>query len=444
MTADTQPFATAGADGVLAPRPPGSGRPPVIPDLHRWPDLARPRTAAVRSAAARALLRHAAGRAGLCVELPGGRCYGVRSAPVLRVRREGDFFRRLGRDGNIGFGEAYLAGDWDSPDLPELLTALARQVGTLIPAPLQALRRFHDARRPAAEDNTRAGARRNVARHYDLSNELFRVFLDPTLSYSAALTPDGGTPPPAWDAPGLAAAQRHKIDRLLDAVGVRPGTELLEIGTGWGELAIRAAARGARVTTITLSGEQAALARRRAADAGLAGRIDVRVQDYRDTRGRYPAIVSVEMIEAVGERWWPDYFTALDRLLAPGGAVGLQAILMPHDRMLASRACHTWIQKYVFPGGLVPSVAAIEQTLARHTRLRTQARLHFGADYARTLRSWRQRFLAGREQIRALGFDEVFLRLWEFYLAYSEAGFRAGYLDVAQFLLRRSHGPAAG
>jgi cyclopropane-fatty-acyl-phospholipid synthase len=435
-------------DQRAAPAAPAAGSPPLDPA--RWPDLVPPRPAPVRAGVARALLRHVADRVGIRVELPGGgRSFGPRTAAVLEIRREADFFRRIGRDGKIGFGEAYLAGDWDSPELVGVLTALARQVATLVPPKLQALRRLYDQRQPEAEENTRRGARHNVARHYDLSNELFAVFLDPTMTYSSALAPDGAEPPEVWDGAGLAAAQQNKIDRLLDSVRVRTGTRLLEIGTGWGELALRAAARGANVTSLTLSAEQAQLARRRVAEAGLGHAADIRVQDYRDVTGRFDAIVSVEMIEAVGERWWPTYFTAIDRLLAPGGCVGLQAILMPHDRLLASRNSYTWMHKYVFPGGLLPSVTAIEQVLARHTALRITARRHFGADYARTLRSWRERFRAGRDRVPALGFDEVFLRMWEFYLAYCEAGFRARYLDVAQFVLRRPAGhpqlePSAG
>ncbi|MBV9099099.1 MAG: class I SAM-dependent methyltransferase, partial [Frankiaceae bacterium] len=235
----------------------------------------------------------------------------------------------------------------------------------------------------------------------------------------------------------LAAAQRRKIDRLLDITSVGAGTRVLEIGTGWGELAIRAAQRGACVTTLTLSSEQATLAAKRAADAGVTGSIDIRLQDYRDVDGTYDAIVSVEMIEAVGEKWWPTYFRTLDERLAPGGAVGLQAILMPHDRMLASKSSWSWINKYIFPGGIIISEQAIEDLLAAHTSLRIDGRLHFGASYAETLRRWRETFVAAAGQVESLGFDRTFRRMWEMYLAYSEAGFRAGYLDVGQFLLRR-------
>jgi cyclopropane-fatty-acyl-phospholipid synthase len=237
----------------------------------------------------------------------------------------------------------------------------------------------------------------------------------------------------------LAQAQRRKIDRLLDEARVGPGCRLLEIGTGWGELAIRAGQRGATVRTVTISARQHELAARRVAEAGLAARVSVELRDYRDVDGEFDAICSVEMIEAVGERYWDTYFAQLDRSLAPGGRVALQSITMPHDRMLASRHTYTWIQKYIFPGGLIPSVTAIEDSLARRTRLRVVNRADFGAHYARTLRIWQHRlFLARQGEADALGFDEVFRRMWLFYLCYAEAGFRAGYLDVSQLTLERA------
>jgi len=242
----------------------------------------------------------------------------------------------------------------------------------------------------------------------------------------------------AYPAAGdLAEAQHRKIDRLLDRAGVGPGCRVLEIGTGWGELAIRAARRGATVRTITISTEQRAFAARRVAEAGLADRVRVELRDYRDLDGRFDAICSVEMLEAVGERYWDGYFAALDRHLAPGGRIGLQTITMAHDRMLATRDTYTWIQKYIFPGGLLPSVTAIGDSLAR-TTLRITGREDFGAHYAETLRIWRERFGAQADRVASLGFDEVFNRMWTFYLCYSEAGFRAGYIDVSQLTLGRT------
>ena len=347
----------------------------------------------------------------------------------MAVHNPEAFFARLGLSGKIGFGESYMAGEWSSTDLVSVLEALARQADSLVPRPLQFLRRWYDDRQPIAEDNDRPGAARNIVRHYDLSNDLFATFLDESMSYSAALFTDEQTT--------LAEAQTQKIDRLLDATGVQRGTRLLEIGTGWGELALRAAQRGARVTSLTLSKEQAVLARQRVAAMGLASAVDVRVQDYRDAIGSYDSIISVEMVEAVGERWWPTYFRTLDRCLAPGGRIGMQAITMAHERLLATKSSWTWIHKYIFPGGLIPSERAVQETLAECTSLGVVDRMSFGQSYATTLASWRERFAEREADVDRLGFDETFRRMWSFYLAYSEAGFRSGYLDVVQLVLTR-------
>ena len=399
--------------------------------LERWPDMAPPPPAPIRAALARAAMRRIAHRAGLRVELPDGTHLGPDDGPVIRVSSPDAFFTRLGRDGKIGFGEAFMAGEWGAPDLAAAIEPLAREIDSLIPRWLQRLRGVYDARQPAGEDNDRDGARSNIRRHYDLSNELFALFLDETMTYSSALFDDIATE-------SLATAQHRKIDRLLDQAGVAADCRVLEIGTGWGELAIRAARRGAAVTTITLSEEQASLAVERARAAGVAGLVDVRLCDYRDVDGTYDAIVSVEMIEAVGERWWPTYFEVLDKRLAVGGRVGLQAIVMPHQRMLAARRSYSWINKYVFPGGIIPSVKAIEGIVAKRTSLRITDALHFGSSYAETLRRWHERFTSATEAVNALGFDQTFRRMWAFYLAYCEAGFRAGYLDVAQFTMTKA------
>lgn len=405
-------------------------------DPGRWPDVAAVPAARVRAAVASALLRRIAGRVAVRIVFPGGRVLGD-AGPVLHVRRPEAFLARLGAGGLIGFGEAYQAGDWDADDLVGLLTVLAADLPALVPPRLQWLRRFHGARAPGPDANTRDGARRNIERHYDLSNDLFALFLDPSMTYSAGLFEDPATASSA----DLEAAQHRKIDRLLDRTGVGPGSRLLEIGTGWGELAIRAARRGASVVTVTLSRQQQVLAERRAAAAGVGHRVEVRLRDYRELPGtgeRYDAIVSVEMIEAIGARLWPDYVAALDRLLAPGGRVGLQAITMPHQRMLATRDTYTWIQKYVFPGGLLPSETALDEALAGHSRLAVLDRCSFGPHYATTLRLWRERFTAQAAQVAALGFDATFQRTWLLYLAYCEAGFAAGYLDVCQLILGRT------
>ncbi|MFF0433829.1 class I SAM-dependent methyltransferase [Streptomyces sp. NPDC004327] len=414
-------------------------------DAERWPDVARlPRASAVRTAVARTLVDRALARLPIRSAVPRGDRSPAAPAdtpvglPTLTLHEPQAFYRRIGADGLIGFGESYMAGEWDSDDLVGLLTVLARHVDDLAPAPLRRLRGAWVHGRPRDDRNSLEGARRNIHRHYDLSNELFALFLDPGLTYSSAVF--DSLPASFAD---LTAAQHRKIDRLLDLARVGPGTRLLEIGTGWGELALRAAARGARVRTITLSDEQRALAQERIRAAGYADRVDVELLDYRQASGRYDAVVSVEMIEAVGPEYWPDYFGALRGLLAPGGRAVLQAITMPHDRMLDTARTHTWISKYVFPGGLIPSREAI----ARHGCAAGLGVVHdagYGEHYAETLRLWREKFLGEREAVEDLGFDRVFRRMWEFYLGYAEAGFRAGYLDVRQLVLTEATGQERG
>jgi cyclopropane-fatty-acyl-phospholipid synthase len=420
---------------TLAPQHP-SQRP--APDaVAAWPGLdgvpSGLRTA-VSARVARSIFEAAVDRLDVTVHLVeagGDRTLG-RGGPAMTVHRPDELYARVGRDGLIGFGEAYLTGAWDARDLTAFLTVLAADVADLVPRPLQRLRPLVARRTPRAHRTTTGRTRDLIAHHYDLSNDLFRLFLDESLSYSSALF-DGD---PAED---LHPAQLRKIDRLLDVTGVGPGSRVLEIGTGWGELAIRAAARGATVRSVTLSSEQQVLARERVAAAGLADRVDVELRDYRHVTGdRYDVVLSVEMVEAVGHDYWPTYFRTIDRLLAPGGRAGIQAILMPHDRMLATRGSFTWINKYIFPGGFLPSAEAIDEVTARHTSLRVTDRLGFGPDYAETLRRWDDAFVAGAEAVRELGFDETFLRMWHFYLCYSRAGFASGYLDVQQLLLERS------
>ncbi|MEU6857599.1 cyclopropane-fatty-acyl-phospholipid synthase family protein [Glycomyces sp. NPDC046736] len=399
-------------------------------DPRRWPDVARAPHAPLRAGIASTLMRRIAGRVPLRVETPNG-SVGPEGLPLLRLHRPQTFLNRIGTGGLIGFGEAYQARDWDTDDLPRLLTALAAHIDTLVPAPLQRLRKPFARRGPRTEDNTRANARRNIAEHYDLSDDLFALFLDPTMTYSAALF---GGAEGTWD--DLAEAQRRKIDRLLDRTDVGPGTRVLEIGTGWGELATRAAERGATVHTITLSENQLRRAKALATERGVAQHITAELRDYRDLdpARRYDAVLSVEMIEAVGERYWPEYFATLHRSLAPGGKIGLQAITMRHDRMKATRGGYTWIHKYIFPGGIIPSLPAIEQH-THHAGLRITDQLAFGRDYARTLKLWRERFTAQSHRLATLGFDDTFRRTWEFYLAYSQAGFATDYLDVRQLIL---------
>lgn len=406
-------------------------------DASRWPDVANPPRRPMRAAIAARLVKRMLAGVPVTVLGPDRRRLGGGGPddPTLHLHHPGAFYERLGSNGLIGFGESYMAGDWSSDDLAGVLTVLAARMSTLVPAPLQRFRSVAMPRRPRTDANTAAGARRNIQRHYDLSNDLFATFLDPTMSYSSALF-DAGSPLGGQD---LQRAQQRKVDRLLDVTGVKPGSTVLEIGTGWGELSLRAAARGARVTTVTLSGEQAALARMRISEAGLADRVDVQELDYRDVAGTYDCVVSVEMIEAIGSDQWDEYFARVEHLLSPGGRFGLQSITMGHERMLASARTYTWILKYIFPGGQIPSTRAIDESATR-AGLRTESTLMFGPDYAETLRRWRDTFESHAERVDALGFDEVFRRMWSLYLAYSEAGFRSGYLDVAQIVMRKPGG----
>jgi cyclopropane-fatty-acyl-phospholipid synthase len=424
-----------------------------------WPGLFDVPRVPVHAAIARRVAKAAFTSLPITLSFPDGTRWGT-GGPRLDIVRPEAFFARLGADGLIGFGEAWMTGDltaggWIVPtpydpmmgpsaaaaeeanaatdELAAALGILAQRMSMLVPRSLQRLRHAWQSRPPSTEENTPTGARENIHRHYDLSNDLFELFLDPTLTYSAA-----------WYEPGddLQAAQLRKIDGILDLARVRPGMHVLEIGTGWGGLATRAATqRGARVTTITLSEQQKELTDRRIAAGGLADRVEVLLEDYRHHANRkpdtYDAVVSVEMIEAVGERYWPDYFTAVDRVLVDGGRMGLQAITMAHERLLATRNGYTWVHKYVFPGGTLPSTTAIDEVVKHHTSLRIQETRRLGLSYVPTLQEWRHRFNARLPEVRDLGFDETFIRMWNFYLAYSEAGFAAEYLDDLQIGLRR-------
>ena len=369
---------------------------------------------------AQALFETAVNRLDVTVHI-GNETFG-RGGPVMVVSRPEEFYLRLGRDQLIGFGEAYLTGAWDAEDLGGFLTVLAARIQHLIPEPLQKLRALVVRRPPENELSSAENSPDNIAHHYDLSNDLFELFLDPTLSYSSALFPPDRLEGSATR-DDLETAQVRKIERLLDQAGVTAGSRVLEIGSGWGELAIRAARRGATVRTITLSTEQKALADQRIAAAGVADRVVVELCDYRDVAGAFDAVLSVEMVEAVGWQFWQTYFETIDRVLAPRGRAAIQAITMPHDRMLATRNTYTWINKYIFPGGFLPSVKVMDEITRRHTGLRMVEGLSMGASYAETLRLWDRTFLAASERVLDLGFDHIFLRMWHFYLVYTRAGF---------------------
>ena len=353
-------------------------------------------------------------------------------APVARldVADWGVFGATL-RRGDIGFAEAFIDGRWSSPDLAQLLTVIARNRAAIERAVYGGFwGQLAYRLRHAFNANTRRGSRRNIAAHYDLGNDFYALWLDPSMTYSSALFEGDAVQP-------LAAAQAAKYRRILERLAPRPGDHILEIGCGWGALAEMAARDfGCRVTGLTLSEEQHAYAEARMHRAGVADRVDIAFRDYRDERGTYDHIVSIEMYEAVGERFWPTYFGAIGKRLKPGGRAMVQAITIADSLFERYRASTDFIQQYVFPGGMLASPARFRAEVDR-AGLRVEAELAFGASYAETLRRWRGAFKSRLPEMRALGYEERFLRTWEFYLAYCEAGFASGCTDVHHFEIAR-------
>jgi cyclopropane-fatty-acyl-phospholipid synthase len=420
------------------------------------PRLAAPAAQALRwLALAHLRAVWAAGRVDL--ELPSGQWVRIggpgRADASARVHDDRLFLRLLLR-GELGAGESFVAGEWSSADLVGLLRVFLRASRARgLESPLTRLARLPALARYRRSANTVAGSRRNIHAHYDLGNDFYRLFLDEeTLAYSCALwqppvpagaalagaAPAAATPAaaaPAAAAPSLADAQRAKLERLCDWLAPSPRDHLLEIGCGWGGMAIHAArTRGCRVTAITVSREQHRLAAERVAAAGLADRVSVQYRDYRGALGTFDKIVSIEMLEAVGYEYLPAYFAACAQALAPGGRFALQSITMPDERFEAYRRSVDWMQTYVFPGSLIPSLGAIARAAAA-AGLAIERSADIGADYAPTLRAWRERFVAALPRVRALGFDEPFVRTWLMYLAFSEAAFAERTLRNHQLLL---------
>ena len=336
--------------------------------------------------------------------------------------------RRLALGGDVGFAEAYVDGDWTSPDLVALLRLAARNVEPLRAAMRgAAFFRWAGRLRHFMRANTRRGSRRNIAAHYDLGNDFFALWLDATMQYSSALWTE--------DTPDLEAAQAFKLHRIVDLLDLNGAESVLEIGCGWGALATYLAQSGnARVTAITVSPAQLAFARARTPSIG---RFDFRLQDYRDVSGRFDRIVSVEMLEAVGEARWPQYFQTIAQSLKAGGRGVLQTITIDEAYYESYRRNPDFIQKHVFPGGFLPSKSALAAQIER-AGLRILDRSSFGPSYARTLAEWRKRFHSRWPEAAALGFDDRFRRLWDYYLAYCEAGFAEGTIDVT--LVSIAHG----
>ena len=358
------------------------------------------------------------------IRLPDGasRLFGEGEHGVtLHVHDEAMFAQVLAR-GDIGLAEAYLDGAWDSSDVTGLLALLARNRAVLKKAVYGSWRRLLAARvRHWLNRNSRTGSKRNIMAHYDLGNDFYRLWLDPSMSYSSALYR-------AVDDGGLETAQRAKYRRILRRLRAEAGQSVLEIGCGWGGFAELAVSEGLAVTGLTLSPAQLAWASARVPQA------DLRLQDYRDTREQFDHVVSIEMFEAVGERWWPTYFRSVAQALKPGGRAVIQSITIRDDLFAEYRKGTDFIQQYIFPGGMLPSRAAFRAAAARQG-LAVRSEYAFGNDYARTLAEWRQAFEANWPQIAALGFDEQFHRLWRLYLSYCEAGFLAGNIDVVHFEL---------
>jgi cyclopropane-fatty-acyl-phospholipid synthase len=336
--------------------------------------------------------------------------------------RDAGFYRQAIFGGEIGMGEAYMDGRWSSPDLVSLVRLGVRNAARL---DAHGWLRWIDRLRHLWRDNTVAGSRENIRRHYDLSNDFFGLWLDPTMMYSAALWERGDET--------LSEAQTQKLDRACRQIDLREGDHLLEVGAGWGTLAIHAAQSfGCRVTTTTISREQYEMAQERIAAAGLRGRVELLLEDYRELRGKFDKAVSIEMFEAVGFKHYDAFFGKLQSLLRPGAPFLLQTITMNERQFPRYIEGTDWIQKYIFPGGELSSVAEIEKSLKRTGPYRLMERREFGLDYARTLREWRAAFRAQLERVRELGFDERFCRMWDYYLAYCEGAFLEGYIGVSQ------------
>jgi cyclopropane-fatty-acyl-phospholipid synthase len=338
--------------------------------------------------------------------------------------------------GETGGGEAYMDGLWSSPDLAALLRLVAVNRSALALStgwwrvPAQVPRTLaHRARR-----NTKTQSRKNISAHYDLGNDFYRLFLDETMTYSSAVfaSPDQS----------LADAQRNKYRLIAEGAGLKAGMHVLEIGSGWGGFALYAAGElGCRVTSITISREQHALARQRVQAAGLQDLVDIQLRDYREIGGTYDAIVSIEMLEAVGAEYFATFFEACDRALVPGGRLSLQSITFPDAAYETQRRGANWIQTYIFPGGLCPSLAVIERATARTSLLMASVN-DIAASYVLTLRAWRTRFLGQLPAVRSMGFDDRFIRMWEYYLALSETGFATGISQDLQIVFEKRRGMA--
>ncbi|WP_137701886.1 SAM-dependent methyltransferase [Marimonas lutisalis] len=359
------------------------------------------------------------------------RAEGAKPGPVAEVHvHNPDTFSRLIREGDLGFCDAYLEGWWSTPDLQAFLDLLNAGNEDLYRGfPGQALIRAYERLRHWLNSNSKPQAKKNISYHYDLGNAFYRLWLDETMTYSSAIFATGQE--------SLEAAQTAKYAAMVDQMGVKPGDHVLEIGCGWGGFAEYAAKeRGLRVTGLTISEEQLKYARDRIEKAGLSDMVELRMQDYRDETGRYDGIASIEMFEAVGEKYWPVYFGKLRDCLKPGARATLQIITIHEARFDMYRKSVDFIQKYIFPGGMLPSKTALQEQVA-HAGLRAQGMIEFGESYSQTLRRWHQSFNEKWNEISDMGFDERFHRMWNFYLASCAAAFHGGNCDVVQITVEK-------
>jgi cyclopropane-fatty-acyl-phospholipid synthase len=341
-----------------------------------------------------------------------------------------NFAWRLMRGGDVGIAEAYLRGEWDTPDLTQFLYIFCVNYDHMLPMFEQkTIVRVVQTVQHWLKRNTRGQAKRNIYAHYDIGNAFYKSWLDSSMTYSSALFEDGVS--------DLTAAQENKYRRLAEAINLQSGQRVLEIGCGWGGFAEFAAKTyDVKVVGLTISREQQDFAQRRMFEAGLNERVEIRFQDYRDERDQYDRIASIEMIEAVGEEFWPNYFSQLRDRLLPQGLAGIQAITIRDSMFQSYRREVDFIQRYVFPGGMLPSPAVLKALGERFGIPIIKERI-FGQDYARTLASWRNNFRQAWPNLKPLGFDERFRRLWEYYLAYCEAGFLSGNIDVRQVIFAK-------
>lgn len=371
----------------------------------------------------------------LAVTMPDGatlRFGGLRPGPRAQITiRNNNFANRLASDGEVGVAEAYLQGEWDSPDLAQV-TELFSVNHALIESLLKGrpLTRLWQLFGHWRNRNTKTGSKRNIAAHYDLGNQFYAAWLDGSMTYSSALFADGSQ--------DLGQGQLRKYQELARETGMQPRDHVLEIGCGWGGFAEFAARDiGCRVTALTISKAQHDFASERIFKAGLNDKVAIKLQDYRDERGAYDKIASIEMFEAVGEAFWPEFFSQMRDRLRSGGMAGLQVITIGEAFFAGYKREMDFIRRYIFPGGMLPTLSVMRDMGAKFG-VPMKAQINFGVDYARTLAEWRGRFRAAWPALTGLGFDERFRRMWEYYLAYCEGGFRSGQIDVRQMVFAKA------